>query len=163
MGLWAAVRQIDTTLQWLLNSVQRAGAMARLSGLVLIVLILGCYLAASVGGLTAIALVPFGDTLLSAVLTGWLVRRHVQVGFTEQWRSIAPAALASIPTWLATWGVAQAVGPVHHAILSLLLSVLAGVVTYGVSVQLLAPDVLRQAAAQVGQFMGRGSAPVAST
>jgi lipopolysaccharide exporter len=160
MGLWAAARQIDTTLQWLLNSVHQAGAMARLSALVLPPLILGCWLAASIGGLTAVALVPLGDTLLSAGLTGWLVRRHVAVGFGDQWRAVAPAIIASLPTWIVTWGIGQLVDPAAHAVLALMLSVLAGVITYFVSVWLIAPDVLRLTVAQARRMLGRRGAPI---
>jgi O-antigen/teichoic acid export membrane protein len=163
MGLWAAVRQIDTTLQWLLNSLSRAGAMAWVSVVVIIPLVLGCWLASSVGGLTAVALVPLGDTILSAAITAVLVRRHAEVSLREQTRAILPAVVASVPTWIATWGLGQVVGPAQHAVLALVAAVAGGAVVYVVSVRLLAPELVRQFLSEVGRMVGLGGAPVAST
>ena len=111
MGLWAGVRQIDQTLGWLLNSVNRAGLVGWLSLIILGPLIAGCALATMIGGLTAVALVPLGDTLLSAVLTSILVRRHVSLSFARQWAAVSPAVMASAPTWLVTWGLGQILDP----------------------------------------------------
>ncbi len=91
MGLWAAVRQIDTTIGWLLNSLGRAGAVGWLSVLVLPPLIGGCILAAKLGGLTAVALVPLADTLLSAAVGSILAKRFVVLTYRAQWHAIRPA------------------------------------------------------------------------
>jgi O-antigen/teichoic acid export membrane protein len=155
MGLWAAVRQMDQTVGWLLNSIGRAGAVAWLSVFILIPLILGCWLAASVGGLTAVALVPLGDTMLSAGLSSLLARRYLDLSLRRQWRAIAPAVLASIPTWFVTWGVGQLVNPGRHAVVALAAAIVAGCLTYLCSVWLLAPSMLRQSVTQVGRMLGR--------
>jgi O-antigen/teichoic acid export membrane protein len=163
MGLWAAVRQIDQTIGWLLNSIDRPGALAWLSVFILAPLILGCWLAASIGGLTAVALVPLGDTILSGVISSVLVRRYLDLSLIRQWGAIAPAVLASIPTWIITWGVGQLVGPAQHAILSLILSVVAGCLTYAGAVRLVAPALLSQTVAQVSRMLGRGQPAAAPT
>jgi lipopolysaccharide exporter len=155
MGLWAAVRQMDQTIGWLLNSVNRPGALAWLSVFILIPLILGCWLAASIGGLTAVALVPLGDTILSGTISSVLLTRYLDLSLTRQWRAVSPAVLASIPTWIVTWGVGQLADPSRHALVALIFSVVAGVLTYAGSVWLLAPDMLRQSVAQVGRMLGR--------
>jgi O-antigen/teichoic acid export membrane protein len=162
MGLWAAVRQIDQTIGWLLNSVDRAGVVAWLSVVILVPLIGGCALAASIGGLTAVALVPLADTLLSLGLSSTFARRYVGLGFRQQWRAVSPAVLASVPTWIVTWGVAQLLDPRRHPLASLLLAVAAGLATYAGCVWLLAPSMLRQGLAQVSRMLGRQPAPVAS-
>jgi O-antigen/teichoic acid export membrane protein len=162
MGLWAAIRQMDQTLGWLLNSIDRPGALAWLSVFILIPLILGCWLAASIGGLTAVALVPLGDTILSGVISSILVRRYLDLSLMRQWRAVTPAVLASIPTWIVTWGVGQLINPAQHAFVALILSVLAGAVTYAGCVWLVAPSMLRQSLAQVGRMLGRGQ-PAAAT
>jgi lipopolysaccharide exporter len=161
MGLWAMVRQIDTTLQWLLNSIAHAGAMARVSVVVLIPLMLGCWLAASVGGLTAVALVPLGDTLLSAAITGILVQRYASISVRDQVRAVLPAVAASVPTWIVTWGVGQLVGPDSHAVLSLLAAVAAGGATYMLCIRVLAPELLRRLFVELAGMLGRRPAPVA--
>jgi PST family polysaccharide transporter len=156
MGLWAAVRQMDQTIGWLLNSIDRPGALAWLSIVILIPLILGCWLAASVGGLTAVALVPLGDTILSGLISSILIRRYLDLRLTQQWRAVAPAVLASIPTWIVTWGIGQLLDPSRHAVIALILSVVAGALTYAGAVWLVAPSLLRQTLAQVGRMLGRG-------
>jgi PST family polysaccharide transporter len=163
MGLWAAVRQMDQTIGWLLNSIGRAGAVAWLSVLILIPLILGCWLAASIGGLTAVALIPLGDTILSGGLSSLLARRYLDLSLRRQWRAISPAVLASIPTWFVTWGVGQLVNPGRHAIVALAAAVAAGCVTYAGAVWLLAPSLLRQSASQVGRMLGRGQSAAAAS
>jgi PST family polysaccharide transporter len=162
MGLWAAVRQMDQTIGWLLNSIDRPGALAWLSVFILIPLILGCWLAASIGGLTAVALVPLGDTILSGTISSLLIRRYLDLSLMRQWRAVAPAVLASIPTWIATWGVAQLLDPAHHAVVALIGSVLAGALVYAGSVWLLAPSMLRQSLVQVGRMLGRQAATAPS-
>lgn len=157
MGLWAAVRQIDQTIGWLLNSVDRAGVIGWLSVFILVPLVGGCVLATQIGGLTAVALVPLGDTVLSAVISSALARRYVKLSYREQWRSIRPAVLASGPTWIATWGVGQMLGP-HHAVAGLVLAVAAGLGVYGGSVSLLEPGMLRQASSDVYRMIGRAPA-----
>jgi lipopolysaccharide exporter len=161
MGLWAGVRQIDQTLGWLLNSVNRAGLVGWLSLIILVPLIAGCVLAALIGGLTAVALVPLGDTLLSAMLTSIVVRRYVSLSFAAQWRAISPTVLASAPTWLVTWGVGQLLHPAQRPIVALVLSVLAGALTYTASVKILAPDLLAQSVVAVRRMFSR--APVATS
>jgi O-antigen/teichoic acid export membrane protein len=161
MGLWAGVRQIDQTLGWLLNSVNRAGLVGWLSLIILLPLIAGCVLAVNVGGLTAVALVPLGDTLLSAMLSSIFVRRHVSLSFAAQWRAISPAVLASAPTWLVTWGVGRILHPAERPIVALVLSVLAGSLTYAAAVKILAPDLLAQSLGTVRKMFSR--APVATS
>ncbi len=163
MGLWAAVRQMDQTIGWLLNAIDRPGALAWLSVFILIPLILGCWLAASIGGLTAVALVPLADTMLSGTISAVLIRRYLDLSLMRQWRAVSPAVLASIPTWIVTWGVGQLVDPSRHAFLALVLAVAAGALTYAGAVWLLAPSMLRASLVQVGRMLGRGQPAAAAS
>jgi O-antigen/teichoic acid export membrane protein len=157
MGLWAAIRQIDTTTGWLLNSLGRAGAVAWLSVFVLPPLIGGCILAANLGGLTAVALVPLADTLLSAAIGSWLAKRFIALTYRAQWRAIRPAVMASVPTWLVTWAIGKLLGPAH-ALVALPLAVLAGLLVYAGCVSLLDPGVLSRALTQVARMLRRAPA-----
>lgn len=161
MGLWAAVRQMDQTLGWLLNSVGRPGALGWLSVVILIPLIAGCAVAVQVGHLTAVALVPLGDTLLSAGLSAVLVRRFTGLSLGTQWRAVAPAVVASVPAWLATWGTGRLLGIHHQPLLVLIVAVVAGLLTYVAGVRLLAPDLVADGLTQLGRMLGRSplSAP----
>jgi O-antigen/teichoic acid export membrane protein len=158
MGLWAAVRQMDQTIGWLLNSVGRAGAVAWLSVFILIPLIAGCIVASQIGGLTAVALVPLGDTLLSVGISSVLARRYAGVALRSQWRAVRPAVLASVPTWLTTWGVAKLIGT-GAPLVGLLLSLATGLLVYGATLSLLEPGILRQTASAINRMMGRTPAP----
>ena len=162
MGLWAAVRQIDQTLGWLLNSMERAGTVAWLSLFILVPLIIGCAVATSVGGLTLVALVPLADTLLSAALSARLVRRHAEIGYGELWQSVRPAVLASFPTWVATWAVGQAVGPVHQPILSLVLALSSGTLIYLSCVRLIAPAMFSESVVWVTRRLSKVPDPAPS-
>jgi O-antigen/teichoic acid export membrane protein len=157
MGIWAAVRQIDTTTGWLLNSVGRAGAVAWLSLFVLVPLVAGCALAAQTGSLTVVACVPLADTLVSAGIGAALAKRFARLGYREQWRAVRPAVWASIPTWIAAWGAGRMLYPAHPY-LALVLGVLAGGAIYASMVSLLSPGVLREARAQVVRMVGRAPA-----
>jgi lipopolysaccharide exporter len=157
MGLWAAARQIDTTIGWFLNSIGRAGAAAWLSVFVLPPLIIGCVIAAQVGDLTTVALVPLADTLLSAVVGSVLAKRFAQLGYAEQWRALRPAVLASAPTWLAAWGIGRLLGP-QHALLGLPSSILAGVAVYVAAISIIEPGVVGRVLAQLMRMLGRGGA-----
>ena len=163
MGLWAAVRQMDQTIGWLLNSIDHPGALAWLSVFILIPLILGCWLAGSIGGLTAVALVPLGDTILSGTISSVLLRRYLDLSLLRQLRAVGPAVLASAPTWIVTWGVGQLLDPQHHAWIALIASVIAGVLTYAGAVWLLSPTMARQSVAQVGRILGRGQPAAAAS
>jgi O-antigen/teichoic acid export membrane protein len=155
LGLWAAARQIDTTISWFLNSIGRAGAAAWLSVFVLPPLIIGCVIAANVGDLTTVALVPLADTLLSAVIGSVFARRYADLSFAHQWRAIRPAVLASGPTWLVTWGVGRLLGQ-QHALIGFPLSILAGVAVYAAAISIIEPGVMRRSVGQLGRMLGRG-------
>jgi PST family polysaccharide transporter len=163
MGLWAAVRQMDQTIGWLLNSIDRPGALAWLSVFILIPLILGCWLAASIGGLTAVALVPLGDTILSGAISSVLLRRYLQLSLRRQWAAVAPAVMASVPTWIVTWGVGQLIDPAAHPVVALVGSVAAGCLTYAGVVWVVDRTLLRQTVAQVSRMLGRGQPAAAAS
>jgi PST family polysaccharide transporter len=157
MGLWAAARQIDTTIGWLLNSVGRAGAAAWMSLFVLAPLVIGCVLVARAGDLTLVALIPLSDTLLSAAIGAMLARRFAAISLASQWRAVRPAVVASLPTWLVAWGIGEVLGP-DHALLGLVLGIGGGVAAYAAAVAAIEPGVLRQAIGQMTRMLRQQSA-----
>lgn len=161
MGLWGALRQIDTTIGWLLNSLGRAGAVGWLSVIVLPPLIVGCVIASQIGGLTAVALVPLVDTLLSAAIGSVLSKRFLSLGYRAQWHAIRPAVLASVPTWLVVRVISELLDP-GHPVLALPLAVIAGLLAYSGTVSLVEPGSLKEAMAQVVRMVGRPSRTAAA-
>ncbi len=83
------------------------------------------------------------------------------MSFGAQWRAARPAVLASVPTWFATWGVGQLLGP-RHALAGLVLSLCAGLLVFAATVSVLDPGVLRRAAGYVFRMIGRSPAPASA-
>jgi O-antigen/teichoic acid export membrane protein len=160
LGIWAALRPIDSTLFWLLNSVKRAGVVAWLSVAILIPLIPGFIVAVSIGHLAAVAVVVVVDTLISLAALALLVRRHVQIALREMWQAVAPIVLASPAAWAATFLCAHAIGERQPA-LTLLAAIASGLFTYALTLSALDRSLLRQAADQLLRTVGRG--PQAAT
>jgi O-antigen/teichoic acid export membrane protein len=162
LGIWAAVRPIDSTLSWLLNSAQHAGAVAWLSAAILVPLVPGFIIAVSIGHLTAVAVVVVLDTMISVVALALVVQRYLDIRVRDMWRAIAPIVVASPAAWGATFWAAHAVG-MHPAGLSLLAAVASGLVTYVLAVSLLDRSLPRQTAGQLLRIFGRGRQPVTAT
>jgi PST family polysaccharide transporter len=161
LGLWAALRPIDSTLGWLLNSVGRAGSTAWVSLIVLVPLVPAFILATHVGRLSAVALVVLGDTLFSLGILSYLIHRHVGLPMRRLWSSLAPILAAAPIMWSVTWGVAHAVGP-ERPLAALAASALGGLAAYGAVLTLLDRTLLPRALGQILRTIGRAPAPSAS-
>jgi O-antigen/teichoic acid export membrane protein len=154
LGIWGAVRLVQVTVAWLLNSVGQAGLMGAISVVVLVVLVPALLIAANLGGITAVAWVMLGDIVVSLVVLSWFVARRADVGLASQVRAVGPVALACLPAWLAARGVAVALDD-SAALAALAAAALAGAAAYVAGVSLLAPGLLRTAVAQAGRTIGR--------
>ncbi len=161
MGLWAGIRQIDQTIGWLLNAVDRAGLLGWLSLFNLVPLTVGCIVATQLGGLTAVALVPLGDTILSAVISSMLIRRHVDVSFRSQLVALRPSLVASVPAWFGTWGVTRLLGS-SDPWLTLAACLVCGILVYGLVIAALEPGRLGQARDHLARILGRSTAPASA-
>jgi lipopolysaccharide exporter len=154
LGLWAALRPIETTATWLLNSVGHPGIVARIGVVLLIPLIPVIILAAQWGGITAVSWVVTGHILLSTAAMTTAVTRRLDVTLRAQWRTIRPIVIAGGLAWLAARRVsiliAGAPGVVWFGA-----AVLAGLVCYGGLLLVLAPEILREAAGRAGQVLRR--------
>jgi PST family polysaccharide transporter len=155
LGIWSAVRPIDATFLWVLNSVQRADLVAWFSVGILIPLIPGFIVASSVGHLTAIAIVVVIDTLISVVLLGVFVRRYVGVRLRDIWLAVEPIVVASPAAWAATYFVGHDLLS-HPAGLSLVGAVSAGLGTYAVALVVLERRLLHDAWGQLLRVTGKG-------
>jgi lipopolysaccharide exporter len=158
LGIWSAIRPIDTTLFWVLNSVQRADLVAWFSVGILIPLIPGFIIASLIGHLTAIAIVVVIDTMISMVLLGLFVRRYVGVRLRDLWLAVEPIVLASPAAWAMTYFVDHEVIS-HPAGLSLLAAVAAGLGTYAVALVVLDRRLLGDALTQLLRLIGSGQGP----
>ncbi len=161
LGIWAALRPIDSTLSWLLNSIGRADAAAWLSLAILVPLVPGFILAVSIGHMTAVAVVVVLDTLVSLSAVAVIVRRHAKIPLAALWESVAPVVLASPAAWLACRLGAAAVGT-RPALLALAVALLCGLAAYVVTVTVLDRTLLQHAARQLMRTLGRDPDPVSA-
>ena len=148
LGLWGAVRIVQATTAWMLNSVGLAMQLGRAYALLVAATAPVLFLAAARGGLTAVSLVMLGNVVVTLTVALYLAVRTVGISGGRIWTALRPVVLAAAPTWLVTRALAE--GVELPAFPLLVLSVASGSLTYLV-VLLLADrsvlkDVTRQAA-----------------
>jgi lipopolysaccharide exporter len=156
LGLWAIVRPLQVTVGRLLNSLGAAWMYGRISMVGLAPFAVGTIVAAQFGGITAVAGVLLGYIVIIGALLTRVVAREAGVPVRSQWRVLWPLFLASAVSWLATRATADAL---HAAppILAFVLTGLACVVSYAVTVRVSDPDVMGIAVRQVRRAVGRGA------
>lgn len=156
LGLWAAVRPLESTVLWLLNSIGEATVSGRLSMVILVPLVPGASLAAIAGGATAVAWVLVAHAFVLTLMLATVTARRTEIGLGRQWVAIRPVVFAGVGTWLATRAVADA-AEATPALATLSLSVAVGCLAYLLLVRLLAPPLLGQAWTQARRALGRTS------
>jgi PST family polysaccharide transporter len=160
LGVWAAIRPVETTLNWLLNSIGQARLVGIFSIVVLVPLIPAFILAATLGSVTTVAYVVLGDLLVALVFMSVMVARRGAVGYGDQLRSVGAIALACLPTWLASRAVSEMLDAPAAVVLAA--AVAAGGAAYLLALSLLAPGMLRTAMRQMARTVGREPAAAGS-
>ena len=153
LGVWGAVRPVQATTGWLLNSAGEAKLMAGLSVIALVPLVPLLFVAADLGGIEAVAWIMLVDLAASLVLIAAFAQRRVGVAVRSQALALAPIALACLPCWLATRLVAEGTDQMAVGV-TLALASVAGVATYVVAVALVEPGLLGRFRAQVRRSLG---------
>ena len=153
LGLWAAIRPVEATIAWLLNSVGEPGVVGRVSLLLLPPLIPVLLVAAHVGGITAVAWVMVGQLTVSVGALVVLAARRGGVSAGDQWRAVRPISIASVLAWTATSLAVPGVAG-SCAVLALAVPVAAGLATYLGGVALLEPTLLPQMLRRARRALG---------
>jgi PST family polysaccharide transporter len=153
LGVWAAAKPIQATVGWLLNSTGHAGALAVLSAVVVVAEIPLLIVAAN-QSTAAVAAVVLGETLVSLAAAAVLVQRRVGPTVRSQARALAPLVAAGAIGWLASRGCATLTDGLEP-VLSLALSMAAGVAAYAASIRLLEPGTFAFAREHVSRAFGR--------
>lgn len=156
LGVWGAVRPLQGTIGWLLNSAGEARLLAWLSGLVLVPLIPALFIVADWGGIEAVAWVMLADVVVSLVLTGFYISRRVAVGARAQVGALGPVLAAGLASWIVARVVSDQASELAAGI-ALVLAVAAGLMAYAIAVRVAAPGLITQAATHLRQM--RGEAP----
>lgn len=159
LGIWAAIRPIDTTLNWLLNSIGQARVVGFYSVAILVVLIPAFILAAGLGSISTVAAVVTGDAVLSLIFMTVFVARRGKVSYGDQRRSVQPVVLACIPVWIVTRLISEATSSAPSG-LTLLAAVAGGAASYLAALMVLSPGTLSESLRQVRRTIGREPADV---
>ncbi len=157
VGLWAAIRPVEATLGWLLNSLGLAGAVGRVAVFVTVPLVVGLVIVVGFGKLALVALVPLADTLLYLAVLTVLVGRHAGLPAASLGRALAPVALAGAVSWVVTRLYAEALVEAP-AVLALAGAAGAGGLIFGLTVLLVDRPLIASTMAQGARVLGRGRA-----
>jgi lipopolysaccharide exporter len=155
IGIWAALKPVQATVGWLLNSIGDAGAVGAVSAAVMLPFIVGVVLASQRGSITTVAWVVVAEVTVNLLALAVLVHRRAGVSVARQWSSVRPVVLGCALAWAVASVVAAAVDGAP-ALLGLVASAGAGGLAYVGAVALLAPGVF-------GYALARGRAMVGAT
>jgi lipopolysaccharide exporter len=161
LGIWAAVRPIQATIAWLLNSVGQPAVMALVDLIVMLPLVPALVAAAHLGGITAVAWVMLAYMVVSGLMLAVLVHRRGGVSLAEQWRALMPVLIACAASWVATRAVADLMGGGAPSVLAA--SIFAGSGCFIASIWVIEPGLLRVARRQIARTLGRGEAAAAES
>jgi O-antigen/teichoic acid export membrane protein len=158
LGIWGAVRVVQATIAWMLNSIGRAGTLGRAYAVIVAVSTPVLVLAAARGGLTAVSFVMLADMSVMLAVALRLSVRTVGISPARLWDALRPVAVAAAPTWLVTRILAETIE--LPAAATLVVSVGCGSLTYVVVLLLVDRTVVTELVAQAGHVL---SARVART
>jgi lipopolysaccharide exporter len=157
LGLWGAVRPLQTTLAWLLNSVEQATVTGMVAAIGLIFLVPGLFLAADLGGITGVAWAMLASAVLESLVLSFFASKRAEIPLRDQLRSVGPVLLACAGAWLAARTVSEALEA--QAAIALLGASAAGLLAYLATLSVAEPGLLAQAGRQMGRALGRGADP----
>ena len=162
-GLWAAIRPLEVTTGWLLNSSGEAGVVGRLSLVVLPPHVILVAFAAWRGNTTAVAAVMVLMVAATWCLMAALADRRTGVRLRDQWLAVRPILVAGSVAWIVARTVV-ALTQAAAAYVSLSAAVAAGVAAYCASIFFLDRALPGYALGQLTRALGRpGGSPTAST
>lgn len=156
LGIWAALRPLESTMSWVLSSIGRVGAVAWLSIGILIPLVPAFIVATHIGRLAAVAAVILANTAVSLAITILLARRYLEVTLRAMWASLRPIVLAAPAMWLATRFVGELAGN-QHAVVGLVAACAAGLAVYAAVISLQDRRLLPAAGVQIRRTLGRSA------
>jgi lipopolysaccharide exporter len=160
MGIWGAIRAVEDTVAWLLNSVGQASIMGLVSIGSLVVLVPALLLAADASGLVAVAWVMTGSLAATGTVLAVIVSRRAGVPLRSQLRAVGPAVIGCAVAWPVCRLVAEATGEAPSA-LGLAAAAAAGAAVYVVALTAVDRSIVRESTRQVARALGRSPRPAA--
>jgi len=158
LGIWAAISPTQVTVGWLLNSVGLAGLNAAVTTTILPVSVTALVLAASFGGVEAVAWVTVASLVLSLVVLSVFVARRVQISVRRLSSAVLPAVMGAVPGWIVARLVSDALMPANPS-LALICAAAAGTVAYAIAVVAAAPQLPAETIRQLRRAVGSSTTP----
>lgn len=155
LGIWAAIRPVETTIGWLLNSIGEARRLARAAAVLLAFFLPAVFVAAWFGDLTAVAWVVLADRVVALFVIGELAHRLGDVPRRGLVRSVQATVIAAVPTWIAAYAVSSLLADAP-SLLALSAGVAAGVIAYAAALAVVAPGLMRDSIALAKRTIARG-------
>jgi len=115
-------------------------------------------LAASLGGIGAVAWVTVASLVLSLVVLSVFVARRVQISVRRQSSAVLPAVMGAVPGWIAARLVSDALMPANP-LLALICAAAAGTVAYAIVVVAAAPQLPAETIRQLRRAVGSSATP----
>ena len=154
LGIWAAVKPLESTFGALLNSLHQQSWLVLVRGLAAIPLVIGVIIAAKNGSITTVAWVMLGHITLAATAVGLTLRARAGIPPRELAGALWPLAIGGAVAWLATRGVAVALDDAEPA-LALVAASAAGVAAYLAVLSVIQPGMLARTFRQVASTIRR--------
>src|SRR4051794_28387047 len=154
LGLAGAVLPVTSTQGWLLKSIGHAMTTVRIYAVVLVLLVAPLVVAASAGGVTAVAWVMVARGLLLLVLYTMSVRKSAGISVWRQLRPLRGVVPACAALWLAARGTTMALDSAP-AVLALVASTAAGLAVYLLVVRVLDRELIARVRSQVRVALSR--------
>jgi lipopolysaccharide exporter len=158
LGVWAAVKPIEATAIWLLNSIGEAWAAGKLTAILLVTTVPFLILAAQ-DGIAAIAWVVLGQTCVSLAVVVVLAGRRVGIGPAAHWRVLRPVVIAAAASWLVARLIVELLAEAPSGA-ALAAGLAAGGVTYVLVASLVQPGTVAFVFRQGARAFGRTAEPV---
>ena len=156
LGIWAAVKPVRGTIAWFLNSIGHQALLGRISLAMLVLLVPTVYAAARYGGVTDVAWVVLGESVVATAALAWFARTRAAVSIGRQWQALASVSFACPVAWVACRAVAEATGDAV-GIVQLGAPLAVGLGAYLAMILLVDPQLPRHALGQARRMVGRAA------
>jgi len=153
-GVWAAIKPLETTLAWLLNSLEHQRRLALLRAIGLVPFIVGMMAAAAYSGLTAVAWVMVAQIAGLTIAISLSVRSKGNVPIRDQLKAVLPPAVGAVAAWAAARGVAVALDEAAPPV-ALVTAGAAGLAAYAAAASAVEPRLLPRALEQMRNTLQR--------
>jgi O-antigen/teichoic acid export membrane protein len=154
LGLWGAVRVVQATTGWFINSLGHSATLGASYIGVIAVSIPVLVIAAGDTGAKGVAWVMVGNIVAMTAIVTAIAHRRVGIPARLQWAAVRPSVIAAAPAWVAARVAAQVMDS-EPAAFAAVVSVGFGATVYIAAVSLLDRRLLRDAFGQLRRILSK--------